>query len=827
MDVYITDRKYNLLAIATAGGSGPLTIGGDTDTEMVPQSVGRTYGGTIYFTSDQLALVTTAGTTGNYMLYQDNRGRYVFMTIMEATLDPLAGTLDFAAENGGIDLINETVGSYTASKAMSIADYIHRFTADSGFEIGVNELAGQARTLKWESEEETALARVESVATQFDAELDFRFEITGTQVVKRYIDIYHHIGADKGQRLEVNTHINKIVTISNIYDLCTSISPTGGTPEGKDTPINLKGYKWTDPDGRFVLGADGVLRDTVAVQLWSRALSNDNPNPNNHHIQRSRPYEAVTQATLLQSALADLKQYNHAAVNYEVDLVDLPDNVMVGDTVHLVDEEQGLNLSARLLQLETSYSEGTRTATFGDYLIEASQIDPALQDLADQIKRIPKTVQYYPWVRYADDDQGTGLSALPAGKAYMAVVYGNTSVPSDEPADYAGKWVKVVGPAGKDGNDGESGEAGKDGRTPYFHKAYANSMAGLDFSTTDATGKAYLGTYSDYTQADSTDPASYKWQLVKGEKGDPGKDGKDGKDGAENVPVVTVGPAYPASPKSDDIHWLTDAKGIVTGYYLYDGTSWTAKPVDASTIAAETFVGKTFQGMHFIGSDFTNSYELVPEDVGAEGDPTYIYHSGTLALKDGQVQGLDTVYAADKVTKTGTQKILYDPTQGFSMQSLNTSGVETNFAMLSAGFQPGVVLRHREGNTLYAGNLDAPMLARLNNSGKLLWQGALYMQAGQTVTPNVSLNDCSEGWVIMWDYYQAGVVKDSDWNSLFIPKAWVQNHGGQGIVTMLSTASGGTESRKYLYCTMTTLTGYTANNVNGSNSWVLREVYAQ
>ncbi|WP_425483986.1 phage tail spike protein [Lacticaseibacillus absianus] len=826
MDVYITDRKYNLLAIATAGGDGPLVIGADTDTEMVPQSVGRAYEGTIYFSTDQLALVTAAGKVGNYLMYQDTRGRYVFMTLMEVRLDSLTGTLEFTAENGGIDLINETVGSYTAAKAMSIAEYIDLFAADSGFEIGVNELEGQARTLKWESEEETALARVESVATQFDAELDFRFEITGTQVVKRYIDIYHHIGADKGQRMEVNTHINKIVTISNIYDLCTSISPTGGTPEGKDTPINLKGYKWTDPDGRFVLGADGVLRDTVAVQLWSRALSNDNPNPNNHHIQRSKPYEAVTQATLLQSALADLKQYNHAAVNYEVDLVDLPDSVMVGDTVHLVDEEQGLNLSARLLQLETSYSEGTRTATFGDYLIEASQIDPALQDLADQIKRIPKTVQYYPWVRYADDDQGTGLSALPAGKAYMAIVYGNTSVPSDEPADYAGKWAKVVGPAGKDGNDGKPGEAGKDGRTPYFHKAYANSMAGLDFSTTDATGKAYLGTYSDFAQADSTDPTSYKWQLVKGEKGDPGKDGKDGKDGAENVPVMTIGPAYPASPKSGDIHWLTDAKGVVTGYYLYDGTTWVPKSVDASTIAAETFVGKTFQGMHFIGSDFTNSYELVPEDVGAEGDPTYIYHSGTLAMKDGKLEAHDSIYKADKTTLANQITMAYDPTQGLMMQTFDATGKKEQYYMAMSPAAGSMIMRTPD----HIGQLDAGYLEQLNGAGKLLWSGGYYMTGTQIVTPSVPLNKCLNGWVILWSYYNNGASSDSDWNTTIINKNWGAVHSGKGIVTPMSTATGSVRTQKYLFVTNTTLKGYTSgSDGNGSGDaakFVMREVYA-
>lgn len=53
---------------------------------------------------------------------------------------------------------------------------------------------------------------------------------------------------------------------------------------------------------------------------------------------------------------------------------------------------------------------------------------------------------------------------------------------------------------------------GTDGKTPYWHTAYANSADGkTDFSLTDSTNKRYIGQYTDYTQADSTDPTKYKW----------------------------------------------------------------------------------------------------------------------------------------------------------------------------------------------------------------------------------------------------------------------------------------------------------------------------
>lgn len=67
-----------------------------------------------------------------------------------------------------------------------------------------------------------------------------------------------------------------------------------------------------------------------------------------------------------------------------------------------------------------------------------------------------------------------------------------------------------------DGSDGAPGKPGSDGKTPYFHQAWADSKDGkVNFSTTDPTNRGYLGTYTDFTQADSTDPTKYSWvELV-------------------------------------------------------------------------------------------------------------------------------------------------------------------------------------------------------------------------------------------------------------------------------------------------------------------------
>lgn len=64
---------------------------------------------------------------------------------------------------------------------------------------------------------------------------------------------------------------------------------------------------------------------------------------------------------------------------------------------------------------------------------------------------------------------------------------------------------------------GIQGPAGADGKTPYWHTAYANSADGkTGFSITDSVGKQFIGQYTDYVQADSTDPTKYKWVNMVG-----------------------------------------------------------------------------------------------------------------------------------------------------------------------------------------------------------------------------------------------------------------------------------------------------------------------
>ena len=90
----------------------------------------------------------------------------------------------------------------------------------------------------------------------------------------------------------------------------------------------------------------------------------------------------------------------------------------------------------------------------------------------------------------------------------------------------------IQGPKGDDGAKGDPGADGADGRTSYFHIKYSSVANPTSSSQMTETPSTYIGTYVDYTPADSTDPADYTWARFQGLQGETGEQGIPGTNGS-------------------------------------------------------------------------------------------------------------------------------------------------------------------------------------------------------------------------------------------------------------------------------------------------------
>ena len=381
MIVYFTDRKLNILGQASTGLPDGPVLSNDKKSADIDTGVAL-FECKLHFNKKTRSKAEKYAQVGNYIL-RSNGEEDEFYTIIDTELDTKKQTIYIYAEDAGLDLLNEVVGEYEADKEYPITHYFEEFAYDSGFRIGTNQVADLKRKLTFDNEE-TVTARLASVATQFDGcEISYSFKIKRLQIVDKLIHFHKKRGQDHGTTLRLNTDIDNIIVSKTIANLATALRATGGTPDNAEDPITLRGY--TYDDGDFYIDGD-CLKSRSAVKKWSRYLNPNEPNPKDGHeghIVRTFSFDTVSQETLCNETVAELKRVCDMEVNFEAEIKNLK-GARIGDRINIVDEAGELYLSTRLLQLETSVEQQEIKVVLGEHLIRPSGISQKVLNLAKE-----------------------------------------------------------------------------------------------------------------------------------------------------------------------------------------------------------------------------------------------------------------------------------------------------------------------------------------------------------------------------------------------------------------------------------------------------------
>ncbi|HFH8073530.1 TPA: glucosaminidase domain-containing protein [Streptococcus agalactiae] len=179
-------------------------------------------------------------------------------------------TIHCYCENLNLELLNEYCNAYKATKAMSFEEYLVQFDILNwgALTIGTNEVKDKKLTLEWTGQD-TKLARILSIANNFDAEIEFETKLNFNHTFKQLIiNIYkeyeegksYGVGRDKTDvilRYQKNiSGIRKTVDKRQIYN---AIRPYGKkTVRGErviSNPVTRKVTK-TVGSNRTYLGGD-------------------------------------------------------------------------------------------------------------------------------------------------------------------------------------------------------------------------------------------------------------------------------------------------------------------------------------------------------------------------------------------------------------------------------------------------------------------------------------------------------------------------------------------------------------------------------------------
>lgn len=444
-----------------------------------------------------------------------------------------------------LELTNEYVGEYKATRPMEIIEYIHSFGFEQAFVVGKNEVRNKHLTHEWTGTD-TVLARLYSIANVFDAELEFVTELNDDYSLKNVVlniyrahsDSVQGMGHDKRSTiLRYPNNIYGITKTSDITELYTAIRPTGTNGLQLNS---ISGRVIRDAKGNVLYKVNGnnILAPQARDRFPSTLLTNHS---NDMYAVQIWSYETENVETLYGQALAQLKKNCVPKVTYDVDAYIDAD---IGDTFTIEDAEYSptLYLEARITEQEICFTDSEKCKTiFDNFEEKQSQISSALISEMNKMIELKKvyegSIVSSNGVLFKNDSDSTKLTALVkddgvdiTSKYSITWFKDDVQISTNQTITVSGSDLSEKAVYRFKAMSGEILKAsaevtvmrlqdGQNGTSAYVHIAYANSSDGrVDFSLTDSNRK-FIGQYSDSKQYGSDDPTKYRWSVIKGEDG--------------------------------------------------------------------------------------------------------------------------------------------------------------------------------------------------------------------------------------------------------------------------------------------------------------------
>lgn len=427
MILYFLDRSLKVVGTASTSLNGTLIVSSDSKTEDVDTGSSTFECDIVYSPEERLSAEEIVAVGNIVMRYDQNDisrssdsnskaeeivstrrtidGFHDVFTVIETEVDVQNSSINFYAEDGGLDLLNDIADAYTGTNLL-YSKYVTQALARTDFTLRDSVATADQKSLSVEfKQKDNVLARLQEIASTFEYEFSFGFDILGMKVVSKWVEFTKERGTDTRKVIATDREINNIQIKKTIEKLATALYPTGSDS------LTLAGYEYDDGDDFFV--ADQYLMSRKALAKWRKG--------DGGHIYRSFSYETSDQKVLLDESIKELKKRVEPEVEYTIDLAYLPDGVHVGDRINVVDDAGELYLSGRVLKLVTSVVSDKKTVTFGEWLVKTAGISEKVQELATKFKSIADTRTFYTWFAYADDATGTGISLDPTGKTYMGI----------------------------------------------------------------------------------------------------------------------------------------------------------------------------------------------------------------------------------------------------------------------------------------------------------------------------------------------------------------------------------------------------------------------
>ena len=259
----------------------------------------------------------------------------------------------------------------------------------------------------------------------------------------------------------------------------------------------------------------------------------------------------------------------------------------------------------------------------------------------------------------------------------------------------------------KDGTDGTPGQTGKDGKTTYFHVKYSNDGGQTFTSNSGEDVGAYIGTCTDYNQADPTTVGAYTWARIKGEKGDQGVRGEKGKDGT-SVTITNKSITYQLSTSGTTIPtgtWQTSPQTIPEGQYQWTKTSVTYSDGNKTESYSISYHSKNGND----GTSVKTTSTSVKYQIGDSGTtkPTGTWQNNVPTVAQGKYLWTQTIVNYSDGNSTESYSVSYRGIDGSNgVNGMNAATIYLYQRATSTPSKPSNTLTYTFSTTKITGTLN-------------------------------------------------------------------------------------------------------------------------
>lgn len=332
--------------------------------------------------------------SGNYIVLQDDDGKTWLFTVLD--YEETQYTKTVYTEDAGIELLNKACDIWKSSGPHSFEYYFNLVTSGTPWKLGVNQLAGLERTLKYESRD-TGLGRLLSILKGFDnAECTFDVAVKMNAPSEFKINVYKSVGNDRSDvQMVYNHELNNITKKESRAEFVTALCGVGGTIQTEDGQGNTQDAGNIDfadleynHDGLVTTKGDKFLRAVDANKRFNPGQAT--------YIEAFYEYDTQSASELLNRTVTRLKTYSEPQYTYTADVKVIDSTLKIGDTVTIIDHDYNpaLYLSARVAKLEKSYTDPSKnTIEFCNYRLLSSRLADKLARLQTVVNKLPSASQ--------------------------------------------------------------------------------------------------------------------------------------------------------------------------------------------------------------------------------------------------------------------------------------------------------------------------------------------------------------------------------------------------------------------------------------------------